>query len=109
MAKSGKSVSALEGFLSSMNSYIKDESFLRITGIGTYFTKPVFLFFVNGRFMCVQIGHSICNVVTQIATKLFFVMNRSDMFCQIVLDFKSFVALITFKRAQYVHFFFVTV
>ena len=101
--KSSKTFIALEGFLPSVRSHMDLVLVLCITGIGTSFTKPVFLILVDGFFMCLQTRHLVCNVVTQIATELFFFMNRFDMKFQSVLGFKSFVALITFERAQYVY------
>ena len=109
LAKMNKTFLALVYFLASVRLHMELEMLLVIAGIGTCLTKPVFLILVDSLFMSLQISHSVSNVVTQIATELFFVMNRSNMNVQTLLGFKSFVALITFERAQYVHYFFVLV
>jgi len=104
-AKLSKAFVALVWFLPSVNPHMHLEMSHCIRGKWTCFTKPVFLILVNGFYMCLQRSHLRCNVVTQIATELFFFMNRSNVNVQTALGFKSFVALITFERAQYMYCF----
>ena len=104
-SKLSKTFVAFVRFLSSVNPHMHLELTLSIWGIRTCFTKPVLLILMNRLCMCFQGSHWICHVVTQIAPEVVFFMNRSNMSVQTVLGLKSFVALITFERLQYVHFF----
>ena len=108
LRKLSKTFVTLERFLPSVNPHMSLEMSLLITRKRTCFTKPILLIFVNGLFMSLKMTHLVCNVVTQIATELFFFINRFMniyMVVQMVLGFKSFVALITFERSQYVYLF----
>ena len=97
-AKSGKTFVALKRFLPSMNSHMTDKIPFMVTGKGTCFTKKILLILVNRLNVSTQIALLGCTIVTQIATEVFFFMNRSYMPVQISLGFTFFVALGTFER-----------